>query len=86
MSLLTSPLTLPCGLELPNRLAKVSFNGTYLLSRCFLDFDFVLSHEVSLFSQAAMAEIMAPNQNPENKFPRAYSEWADGGWGFIFTG
>jgi 2,4-dienoyl-CoA reductase-like NADH-dependent reductase (Old Yellow Enzyme family) len=33
-----------------------------------------------------MAELMAPKQNPDDKFPRAYSEWADGGWGFIFTG
>jgi hypothetical protein len=27
-----------------------------------------------------MAEIMAAKQNPDDKFPRAYSEWADGGW------
>jgi hypothetical protein len=33
-----------------------------------------------------MAENMARKQDPDDKFPRAYSEWADGGWGFIFTG
>jgi hypothetical protein len=33
-----------------------------------------------------MAEVMAPEQNPDGKFSKAYSEWADGSWGFVFTG
>lgn len=54
----SKPLTLKCGLTLPNRLVK-----------------------------AALAENMADSRNlPHAQFYRAYSKWADGGWGMIFTG
>ncbi|KAL6860232.1 hypothetical protein ACO1O0_004258 [Amphichorda felina] len=54
----SEPLTLKCGLTLPNRLVK-----------------------------AALAENMADSRNlPHAQFYRAYSKWADGGWGMIFTG
>jgi 2,4-dienoyl-CoA reductase-like NADH-dependent reductase (Old Yellow Enzyme family) len=33
-----------------------------------------------------MAEMMAPNHDPNERFLKAYSEWADGGWGLIMTG
>lgn len=58
MEELSKPLTLKCGLTLPNRLVK-----------------------------AAMAEQMADGRNlPQDRFHRAYSKWADGGWGMIQTG
>ena len=58
MEELTKPLTLKCGLTIPNRLVK-----------------------------AALAEQMADRRNlPCDQFHRAYSKWADGGWGMIQTG
>jgi 2,4-dienoyl-CoA reductase-like NADH-dependent reductase (Old Yellow Enzyme family) len=33
-----------------------------------------------------MAESMAPNNDPNDKFMKLYGEWADGGWGMILTG
>ena len=58
MAELSEPLTLRCGLTLPNRLVK-----------------------------AAMAERMADCRGlPHEKVYRAYSKWAEGGWGMILTG
>lgn len=55
---LSKPLTLKCGLALPNRLVK-----------------------------AAMAELMADSNGlPNDQFCRAYSQWAQGGWGMLLTG
>lgn len=56
-SQLSEAVTLPCGLTLPNRIAK-----------------------------AAMAENMAPDHGPEQKFYKLYSQWGKGGWGAILTG
>ena len=37
--------------------------------------------------KAAMAEQMADRRGlPHDKFYRAYSKWAEGGWGMILTG
>ncbi|KAG9241056.1 NADH:flavin oxidoreductase/NADH oxidase-like protein [Calycina marina] len=36
--------------------------------------------------KAALAENMAPANNPDEKFPKAYAEWAKGGYGLIMTG
>ena len=33
-----------------------------------------------------MAEAMSPSHNPDEKFPKVYGEWADGGWGLVMTG
>jgi len=33
-----------------------------------------------------MAESMAPSHIPNEKFPKVYGEWADGGWGLVMTG
>ena len=58
MAELSEPLTLKCGLTLPNRLVK-----------------------------AAMAEQMAKSNGlPNEKLFRAYSQWAEGGWGMLLTG
>jgi 2,4-dienoyl-CoA reductase-like NADH-dependent reductase (Old Yellow Enzyme family) len=58
MEHISKPLTLKCGLNLPNRLVK-----------------------------SAMAERMAgPEGLPHDAVYRAYSKWAEGGWGMILTG
>jgi 2,4-dienoyl-CoA reductase-like NADH-dependent reductase (Old Yellow Enzyme family) len=33
-----------------------------------------------------MAEAMAPTHQLDEKFMKAYGQWADGGWGMIITG
>lgn len=33
-----------------------------------------------------MAESMAPSHNPDEKFLKVYTEWAEGDWGMIMTG
>ncbi|PQE24954.1 hypothetical protein CJF32_00007309 [Rutstroemia sp. NJR-2017a WRK4] len=37
-------------------------------------------------SKGAMAEAMAPTHQLDEKFLKAYGQWADGGWGMIITG
>ncbi|KAH8597181.1 NADH:flavin oxidoreductase/NADH oxidase-like protein [Bisporella sp. PMI_857] len=36
--------------------------------------------------KVALAEQMSPSHNPGEEFPKAYGEWADGGWGLVITG
>lgn len=33
-----------------------------------------------------MAEDISASHNPDQKFVKAYTEWADGDWGLILTG
>jgi 2,4-dienoyl-CoA reductase-like NADH-dependent reductase (Old Yellow Enzyme family) len=33
-----------------------------------------------------MAENMSKSHDPDEKFSKAYGQWADGGWGMVLTG
>ncbi|KAJ5668929.1 hypothetical protein N7462_009999 [Penicillium macrosclerotiorum] len=72
---LADPVKLPCGLVLPNRLSKVfEPQPKYHWTIC------------SLSDQAAMAEMMAKSNHPNDRFFDAYEQWSQGGWGSILTG
>lgn len=78
-ALLAQPVTLPCGLVLPNRLVKVrnSLAVSASLSKA----------DGSLCSQAAMEEVLGTLEgDPSEKDSRLYAEWAKGGWGLVITG
>jgi 2,4-dienoyl-CoA reductase-like NADH-dependent reductase (Old Yellow Enzyme family) len=69
-------VALPCGITLENRLVKVC-------TISWLDLSTVLIHTL----EAAMAEGMADSDHmPHENSIKAYSQWADGGWGLIITG
>jgi hypothetical protein len=75
---LADPVKLPCGLVLPNRLSKVQ----YIQKK---------NHKVErgLYtnsSQAAMAEMIAKTNKPNQTLSDAYDQWSQGGWGSILTG
>lgn len=76
---IAKPLTLKCGLVLPNRLTKVqTFSKQPLVFPAQTD---------SLLLQAALAETMADARGlPTSKLDTVYKEWADGGWGMLLTG
>src|SRR3981189_955303 len=71
--LLSEEIILPCSLRLPNRLCKV-YNVQFSRWRT------INNH------QAAMAELMAPSHIPDQKFLKAYGEWAEGNWTMVLTG
>jgi hypothetical protein len=73
---ISTRVALPSGITLENRLVKVAIydlNKTYR----FANSDF----------KAAMTEGLANSAHlPDENAIRAYSNWADGGWGLIITG
>lgn len=76
---MATPLVLPCGLTLPNRLVKVGVLATRLL-RLHADVFFLL--------QVAMAECLSGfgGGPPTEGHSRLYELWARGGWGLVISG
>ena len=73
---LADPVKLPCGLVFPNRLSKVgTAHPKAMGSTC-----------TNLPSQAAMAEMMAKSNQPNDNLVDAYDKWSQGGWCSILTG